>query len=143
MNRSILTSIRTYATKSKTTNLRYKPSVPVHETAFSDGFAFIERQPIVQPTTQAHVAPLLHKATPKQKLSEAEINELRQLRESDPISWTRSKLAKKFGCSELFISMAAPLKSPIAAKDQTASVAKHGYRRKLITQERENRRALW
>ncbi|KAG2214100.1 hypothetical protein INT46_011902 [Mucor plumbeus] len=145
MNRSgyLFTSIRTYATKSKTTNLKWKPSVPVQQTSLPDGTVFIARQPVVEPSVQSVVAPLINKPTTFKKLSESEIKELRQLRESDPSTWTRSKLAKKFGCSELFVSMAAPIKAAVAAEDQAAAVAKHGYRRKLISQERQKRKALW
>lgn len=143
-SRHVFTSIRTYATKSKTTNLKWKPSVPVQQTTLSDGSIFIARQPIVEPSVQANVAPLINKpkSIPK-KLSDAEITEMRQLRETDPSTWTRSKLAKKFGCSELFVSMAAPSKITAVAEDQVSSVAKHGYRRALITQERQKRKTLW
>jgi hypothetical protein len=145
MNRSsiVFTSIRTYATKSKTTNLKWKPSVPVQQSTLADGTIFIARQPVVEPSVQATVAPLIHKSTVAKKLSEAEITELRQLRESDPVTWTRSKLANKFGCSELFVSIAAPTKAAKEAKDQAAAVANHGYRRRLVSQERQKRRALW
>lgn len=138
MNRTLFTSIRTYATKSKTTNLKFKPSVPIQETKLSDGTLFIERQPVVAPNVQAKVAPSLHKPAVTKKLSDAEINEMRQLRDSDPSTWTRSKLAKKFGCSELFVSIAAPTKQTV---EQAAP--QHGYRRQLITEQRQKRRALW
>jgi hypothetical protein len=143
-SRHVFTSIRTYATKSKTTNLKWKPSVPVQQTTLSDGSIFIARQPLVEPSVKANVAPLINKQTTiTKKLSDAEITEMRQLREADPSTWTRSKLSKKFGCSELFVSMAAPTKTTTIAEDQVNSVAKHGYRRALITQERQKRKTLW
>lgn len=145
-SRHVFTSIRTYATKSKTTNMKWKPSVPVQQTTFADGSVLIARQPVVEPSVQATVAPLLNnnKQTIAKKLSEAEIAELRQLRETDPATWTRSKLAKKFGCSELFVSIAAPSKTGAAATaTEEAVVSDHGYRRRLITQERQKRKALW
>lgn len=144
-SRHIFTTVRTYATKSKTTNLKWKPSVPIQESTLSNGTVFIARQPVVEPNVQATVAPLINKQTNTiaKKLSEAEIAEMRQLRESDPTTWTRSKLAKKFGCSELFVSMAAPSKVAAVPEDQVAAVVKHGYRRKLISQERQKRKALW
>jgi hypothetical protein len=143
-SRHVFTSIRTYATKSKTTNMKWKPSVPVQESTLADGSIFIARQPVVEPSVQATVAPLInHKQIITKKLSEAEIAELRQLRNSDPTTWTRSKLAKKFGCSELFVSIAAPSKTAVVAEDQVAAVSNHGYRRKLISQERQKRKALW
>lgn len=141
-SRHVFTSIRTYATKSKTTNLKWKPSVPVQQTTLSDGTIFIARQPVVEPSVQATVAPLINKTTVVKKLSEAEIKELRQLREADPATWTRSKLAKKFGCSELFVSIAAP-KPTTATASVVENEVSHGYRRKLITQERQKRKALW
>ncbi|KAI8647737.1 mitochondrial ribosomal protein subunit L20-domain-containing protein [Parasitella parasitica] len=145
MNRSVnlFISIRTYATKSKTTNLKWKPSVPVQQTTLPDGTVFIARQPVVEPSVQSAVAPLLNKPATYKKLSETEIKELRQLRESDPSTWTRSKLAKKFGCSELFVGIAASNATAQAAENQVTAVANHGYRRKLISQERQKRRALW
>lgn len=142
-SRHVFTSIRTYATKSKTTNLKWKPSVPVQQTTLSDGSIFITRQPLVEPTVQANVAPLINKSVNSKKLSQDEINQLRQLREADPSTWTRSKLAKKFGCSELFVSIAAPTKTSAIPQDQIQAVAKHGYRRALITKERQKRKALW
>lgn len=140
MNRTLFTCIRTYATKSKTTNLKMKASVPLEQTPLADGSLFIARQPIVAPNVQAQVAPALHKSKAvTKKLSEAEITEMRQLRESDPSTWTRSKLAKKFGCSELFVGIAAPS----TTKQPVEQVVQHGYRRKLITEQRQKRRALW
>ncbi|KAI8386929.1 mitochondrial ribosomal protein subunit L20-domain-containing protein [Blakeslea trispora] len=138
-SRQLFTSIRTYATKSKTTNLKYKSSVPVEYTTLSDGSIFIERQPVVHPSIQSQTAPLLRKTAPKSKLTDSQISELRQLRESDPTTWTRSKLAKKYNCSELFVGMVAPLKETPVVQEQ----ANHGYRRQLITEQRQKRRALW
>ncbi|CAO3655475.1 unnamed protein product [Mucor hiemalis] len=83
-SRYVFTSVRTYATKSKTTNMKWKPSVPVQQTTLSDGSVFIARQPVVEPSVQATAAPLINnKQTIAKKLSETEIAELRQLR--DPI----------------------------------------------------------
>ncbi|KAG1148583.1 hypothetical protein G6F37_002522 [Rhizopus arrhizus] len=132
--------VRTYATKSKTTNLKYKPSVPVQQTSFSDGTLFIERQPVISPERQATAAPLIRQPKQYSTLAEKEINEIRQLRESDPTTWTRSKLAKKFGCSELYIGMVAPLKNNTVQSEQ---VLDHGYRRQLIKENRQKRKALW
>lgn len=125
--------------------MKWKPSVPVQQTTFADGSVLIARQPVVEPSVQATVAPLINnnKQTIAKKLSEAEIAELRQLRESDPTTWTRSKLAKKFGCSELFVSIAAPSSKTAAVATEEAVVSNHGYRRRLITQERQKRKALW
>ncbi|KAG1310874.1 hypothetical protein G6F64_004238 [Rhizopus arrhizus] len=132
--------VRTYATKSKTTNLKYKPSVPVQKTTLSNGTLFIERQPVISSERQATAAPLIRQPKQYNTLGEKEVNEIRQLRESDPTTWTRVKLAKKFGCSELFIGMVAPLKNKNAVQEQ---VLDHGYRRQLIKENRQKRKALW
>ncbi|ORE09931.1 hypothetical protein BCV72DRAFT_47406 [Rhizopus microsporus var. microsporus] len=131
--------VRTYATKSKTPNLKFKPSVPVKETNLAEGITFIERQPVVPAERQATAAPLLRQRKQYNTLGDKEINEIRQLRESDPTVWTRSALAKKFGCSELFVSMVAPLKNPVVQEQ----IADHGYRRQLIKENRQRRKALW
>ncbi|KAI8967493.1 mitochondrial ribosomal protein subunit L20-domain-containing protein [Mycotypha africana] len=155
MNRTsapLYRSIRTYATKSKTPNMKMKPSVPIKETALPNGTVFVERLPVVEPTIQASYAPLLHRnsttLTTTKKLTESEIAEMRQLRQSDPSTWTRSKLAEKFGCSPLFVSMAAPLPKDILQQHQeeqknAANSTMRGYRRKLITEQRQKRRELW
>ncbi|KAI7903668.1 mitochondrial ribosomal protein subunit L20-domain-containing protein [Cokeromyces recurvatus] len=142
-SRCIFNHVRTYATKSKTPNLKMKPSVPIQETKLPDGITFITRLPVVEPSVQSEVAPLIHKSgEPKKILTDAEINEMRQLRDSDPETWTRSKLAKKFGCSNLFVSIAAPLKENKVTNEVIAN-ERDGHKRKLIAQERQKRRALW
>ncbi|CAO3673470.1 unnamed protein product [Rhizopus stolonifer] len=111
----------------------------LQHTTLSDGALFIERQPVVSPARQATVAPLLRQPKQVNQLEEKEINEIRKLRESDPVNWTRSKLAKKFGCSELYVGIVAPLKET----PQTEQKVDHGYRRQLIKENRQKRKALW
>ncbi|CAO3670203.1 unnamed protein product [Rhizopus microsporus] len=72
--------VRTYATKSKTPNLKFKPSVPVKETKLAEGITFIERQPVVPAERQATAAPLLRQRKQYNTLGDKEINEIRQLR---------------------------------------------------------------
>jgi hypothetical protein len=138
MNKSLFTCVRTYATKSKTTNLKYKFSVPVEQTTLSDGSVMFARQPVVAPHVQATSTPLLKQSVTKSTLTESQISEIRQLRQSDPEQWTRSKLAKKFNCSELFVGMVAP-----TGVKNVQQMASQGYRRRLIKQERQMRKALW
>ncbi|KAI9480826.1 MAG: mitochondrial ribosomal protein subunit L20-domain-containing protein [Benjaminiella poitrasii] len=143
-SRHVFNHIRTYATKSKTTNLKMKPTVPIQQTTLPDGTTFITRLPIVEPNVQATVAPLIHKeCTETRKLSDAEINEMRQLRTSDPTTWTRSKLAKKFGCSPLFVSMTAPLNDTTHLIKNESDNSNQGYKRRFMAQERQKRRTLW
>ncbi|KAI8140797.1 mitochondrial ribosomal protein subunit L20-domain-containing protein [Fennellomyces sp. T-0311] len=136
------TARRSYATKSKTTNLTSKPRVPFTETTLSDGSIFVTREAPVAPEVQA-TAPLLRQpAAKKAKLSPEQIEEMKQLRQQDPSTWSRKKLADKFGCSELFVSIAAPtVKRAVKVELEASNEA--GYRRQLIRKNREKRRELW
>ncbi|KAI9312441.1 mitochondrial ribosomal protein subunit L20-domain-containing protein [Dichotomocladium elegans] len=136
--------IRFYATKSKITNLSTTPRVPVTESILEDGSIFVSRHSPVSSKTQAAAAPPLR--TPHQKkynLTEAQIAEMRQLRLEDPATWTRKKLAEKFGCSELFVSIASPAATTTTKAVEQIAPKHDGYRRQLIKQNRERRRALW
>ncbi|KJZ73847.1 hypothetical protein HIM_06740 [Hirsutella minnesotensis 3608] len=44
---------------------------------------------------------------PSYHLGQAEIEEMRRLRHEDPLRWSTNKLAKKFNCSTVFVSLAA------------------------------------
>ncbi|KAI9489543.1 mitochondrial ribosomal protein subunit L20-domain-containing protein [Zychaea mexicana] len=135
------TARRSYATKSKTTNLTTTPRVPITETALSDGSIFVTRESPVAPKVQATAPPLRANAN-KPQLTAEQINEMRQLRQQDPATWTRKKLADKFGCSELFVSISAPTVKR-AVKVELEASSKAGYRRQLIRKNRERRRELW
>lgn len=41
-------------------------------------------------------------------MTAADVKEMKRLRNEDPITWTANVIARKFGCSEVFVSMAAP-----------------------------------
>ncbi|KAJ2958058.1 hypothetical protein NQZ79_g6284 [Umbelopsis isabellina] len=134
---------RHYATKSKTTNLTSKARVPTEEQVLPDGSIFITRLPLSTPET-SKAAPLLHKSAQAgtKKLGDAEIAELRKLRAEDPAKWTRKALAQRFGCSEFFVSIAAGNKQlPTTKAEQVLSEA--GYRKKVISENKVKRRALW
>ncbi|KAI9271899.1 mitochondrial ribosomal protein subunit L20-domain-containing protein [Phascolomyces articulosus] len=138
------TTRRCYATKSKTTNLTTKPRVPFTETALSDGSIFVTREAPVSAQVQATTAPPL-RSQPKRvttKLTQEQIQEMRSLRQSDPTTWTRKKLADKFGCSELFVSISAPTVKR-AVKVEVPPTSDAGYRKQLIRKNRERRRELW
>ncbi|KAI9302798.1 mitochondrial ribosomal protein subunit L20-domain-containing protein [Cunninghamella echinulata] len=136
-------TIRQYATKSKTTNLKMTARVPLEQTTLSNGNVFVSRLPPVPTQIQATVAPAIHPPYErKPDLGEKEINEIRSLRQQDPDTWTRKKLAEKFNCSPLFISMVASVSSKQPTPPATLSSDK-GYRRQLITKNRQRRRELW
>ncbi|KAI5304433.1 hypothetical protein KEM56_006502, partial [Ascosphaera pollenicola] len=55
-------------------------------------------------TINAQRLPAVQKIAVKPKILTAdEIAEIRNLRFSDPINWSQAKLAKKFGCSPIFV----------------------------------------
>ncbi|KAI7862871.1 mitochondrial ribosomal protein subunit L20-domain-containing protein [Spinellus fusiger] len=134
--------VRTYATKSKTINLKMKPHVPIQEETLADGSLFLTRQPPVTPQVQS-TAPALKPRVEQPMLPESALDEMRQLRNSDPIHWTRKRLAEKFGCSELFVGMTAPTTKVIGQQQHQEPKGKDGYRKLLIKQNREKRKALW
>ncbi|KAF4343331.1 ribosomal 20 precursor mitochondrial [Fusarium beomiforme] len=49
-----------------------------------------------------------HRRNPEYNLSAEDIKEMKRLRQDDPVTWTVNKLAEKFGCSVVFVKMAAP-----------------------------------
>jgi hypothetical protein len=81
----------------------------------------------------------------KYHLTDAEISEIRSLRTQDPYTWTRVKLAEKFGCSQFFVGMV------VKAKDRAKEVeAGHeearqrwGVRRREAREDRGRRKEQW
>ncbi|KAF4983243.1 hypothetical protein FDECE_17342 [Fusarium decemcellulare] len=49
-----------------------------------------------------------HRRNPNYNLSAADIKEMKRLRAEDPVKWSVNELAEKFGCSTIFVKMAAP-----------------------------------
>ncbi|KAF8635845.1 hypothetical protein AX15_000038 [Amanita polypyramis BW_CC] len=123
-----------------------------------ENLTFIHRPPPTAPSpfslTTAPASPLLQQRNPApptdastplppisrpsldkpqlERLSDEDVEKIRQLRRSDPGLYTRSKLAKMFGCTQTFVGAIAGLK-----KSQ---------RRAMITKEEERRekeRASW
>jgi Mitochondrial ribosomal protein subunit L20 len=91
-------------------------------------------------TPNAHLAPRLDRAKSADqgadRLTPAQILELRQLRSSDPGRWTRKKLADKFGCSESFVGIVGFSRDP---KGESL----RAMRRRQVEQERNNVEAMW
>lgn len=79
-------------------------------------------------------------------LTEKELTRMRTLREKNPQLYTRSRLAKMFGCSPVFVSMAAPLPKEklkevwAAQKEQRSGWT---WRKQLVREMRKKRRDLW
>ncbi|KAL8721959.1 MAG: hypothetical protein Q9225_001473 [Loekoesia sp. 1 TL-2023] len=79
-------------------------------------------------------------------LKEEEIAEIRRLRQEDPVTWTRNKLAKKFDCSDFFVAMICEASPERKAQQQKALDeirARWGNRRRYAREDRQKRRALW
>ncbi|KAG6024191.1 hypothetical protein E4U19_002371 [Claviceps sp. Clav32 group G5] len=66
--------------------------------------------------------------TPRYNVTEEDIETIRLLRAEDPITWSVSKLAAKFDCSEVFIKMVAP-----ASKEHS----------KWLQEKMEKKKARW
>ncbi|KAJ9477533.1 54S ribosomal protein L20, mitochondrial [Pseudozyma hubeiensis] len=75
-----------------------------------------------------------------------QIAEIQRLRRQDPITYTKTKLAKQFNCSPLFISIVAPLPKAVKqVKKQQDDLKKQswGLNKRVARAEREERRLLW
>ncbi|KAH9873300.1 hypothetical protein J1614_005698 [Plenodomus biglobosus] len=97
-----------------------------------------------RPTT-ALPAPLREPYEKKYHLTDSDIEQIRSLRKSDPKTWTRVKLAEKFGCTQFFVGMVAkaPEKAAAVARSHEAARGKWGERRKIAREDRERRKMLW
>jgi len=84
------------------------------------------------------------------RMTDEDIQSMRELRHSDPVKWTRTKLATQFNCSPGFVSLMAGLKSS-DWKKQVRNVAsehqlvreKWGEKRALLQKIRAKRRDFW
>ncbi|KAI4234113.1 MAG: hypothetical protein L6R40_006878 [Gallowayella cf. fulva] len=97
--------------------------------------------------TNKRLPPSIKKPTEKKyHLKEQEIAEIRRLREEDPITWSRRKLAQKFDCSEFFVAMICEASPEKKQQEQMALddiKARWGNRRRHAREDREKRRILW
>ncbi|KAF8610036.1 hypothetical protein BDV93DRAFT_539951 [Ceratobasidium sp. AG-I] len=136
----------------------------------SPDVTFIHNPPSSVPTphslTTAPASPLLSKRTantnidtsllppeirPKAtsagpKLTQPQIEEMRKLRLQDPKTNSCQVLARKYGCSPVFVSMVAPLPADQRKeleKDQNAIRGQWGDRKQLIREIRKRRREFW
>jgi hypothetical protein len=126
--------------QSTVTALRQKsspiaaPGTPLHTSSF------LPPRP-----TAALPAPVRAPYEKKYHLTDKEIGEIRQLRTQDPYTWTRVKLAEKFGCSQFFVGMVVKAKEK--AKEVEAGHAEMrklwGAKRREAREDRERRKVLW
>lgn len=79
-------------------------------------------------------------------LTEAQLEEMRRLRQEDPISWSRTKLAKKFNCSNLFVGIVCQVdKKKREQQKQVLEAVKSrwGTIRRNAREDRTLRRETW
>lgn len=102
-------------------------------------------------STNSHNAedlPPVFKSTPEKKyhLNQSDIEEIRRLRLSDPMTWSRWKLAKRFDCSPMFIAMvceASPQKKEIQRQVLEAVQSRWGTKRRMAREDRQLRKESW
>lgn len=79
-------------------------------------------------------------------LTENELAKMRQLRLKNPTLFSRSRLAKMFNCSPIFVGMVAPLerdKLKQVWREQEEQKMGWTWRKQLVREARVKRRALW
>ncbi|KAL4783964.1 mitochondrial ribosomal protein subunit L20-domain-containing protein [Aspergillus varians] len=82
----------------------------------------------------------------KYHLRPSDITEIRKLRLSDPMTWSRAKLAKRFDCSPIFIAQvceASPQKKEIQKQVLEAVQSRWGAKRRMAREDRKMRKETW
>ncbi|KAL3458487.1 mitochondrial ribosomal protein subunit L20-domain-containing protein [Aspergillus heterothallicus] len=96
----------------------------------------------------ADALPSVFKSLPEKKyhLTREDVEEIRKLRSTDPLTWSRWKLAKRFNCSPLFIAQAceaSPQKKEIQRHVLEAVQSRWGAKRRMAREDRELRKESW
>lgn len=83
-------------------------------------------------------------------MSDEDIAEMQKLRKEDPDTWTATSLARKFGCTQAFVMIKAPLKMSERKKRRRERDVEHekfrsqwGEKRALIREIQHKRRDYW
>jgi hypothetical protein len=87
-----------------------------------------------------------NEAERKYHLTPSDIEEIRNLRMNDPMTWSRYKLAKRFECSPIFIAMvceASPEKKQMQKQVLEAVQSRWGVKRRMAREDRQLRREAW
>lgn len=91
--------------------------------------------------------PVKQSSQKKYHLTEVEIKEMRRLREEDPLTWSMTKLAKKFDCSSFFVITAtsglSKEKKELQDKVTEAIKSRWGHQRRIAREDRQIRREQW
>ncbi|CAI7667969.1 unnamed protein product [Penicillium bialowiezense] len=98
--------------------------------------------------TNADDLPGVYKSVPERTyhLAPSDIEEIRNLRLTDPMTWSRNKLAKRFECSPVFIAMvcqASKEKKEIQARILEAVQSRWGPKRRMAREDRQLRKEAW
>jgi hypothetical protein len=130
---------------------------PPPSAAPPESFTTLPSSPLLKPvspsasSSTSGLPPALRKASQVEKwMSDEEIKEMQRLRKEDPEKWTAGKLAKKFGCTQVFVRLMARLPKPerkkaLAKRDaeHEAFRAKWGEKRLLQKDIRQKRKDFW
>lgn len=85
--------------------------------------------------------------TKRYHLTEADVEEMRQLRKKDAATWSLSQLARKFDCSVMFVQTATAGLAPENKKmqQQVTEIVKSnwGTKRRIAREDRALRREKW
>ncbi|KAL4945343.1 hypothetical protein BDV06DRAFT_185101 [Aspergillus oleicola] len=82
----------------------------------------------------------------KYHLTPSDVKEIRNLRLSDPLTWSRGKLAKRFDCSRMFIAHvceASPQKKEMQKQVLEAVKSRWGAKRRMAREDRQLRKEAW
>lgn len=81
----------------------------------------------------------------KYHLNQADVDEIRRLRDEDPKLWTRVRLAEKFGCSQFFVSLCASAPEVKAERDLELEAIKSrwGRGKREAREDRLKRKEGW
>ncbi|KAF8724908.1 hypothetical protein AX14_008475 [Amanita brunnescens Koide BX004] len=83
----------------------------------------------------------LYKPQPE-RLPEEDVEKIRQLRRSDPETYTRQKLAQMFGCTQTFVGAVAGLKKSLRKKVIRKEAARFERQREAWSEQKVTARAI-
>jgi len=104
--------------------------------------------PAFTPSGKERLAPPVRKPYEKKyHLTTADFEEMRRLRGEDPLAWSVKKLAKKFDCSGILVSLAteglARKKQEMQKAVTEAVKSRWGAKRMVAREDRQLRREQW
>lgn len=103
---------------------------------------------VTSPTSTQELPPVLGKSSQKRyHLTAEDMDEMRRLRTEDPLTWSSNKLAKKFGCSSIFVGFVTEgiVKEKIRVQKQVIEAVKSswGVKRRTAREDRSLRKERW